>query len=124
MELVKVQSVDGVLMAEIADHGQQLDLRTRRGADFSVLLTLLDAPGGSPIDLTGATVVSRIFAPGSPDVVFQYSVDGPAGQITLTVNAATTRNMLQNWQYTAGYKLAGQTHPLLFGQFLVSQESL
>lgn len=112
-------------MAEILDHGQQLDLRTRRGADFGLPVLLLDAPGGSPINIAGATAVSRIFAPGQADVVFDYSIDGPGGTITIGVPAGRTRNMQQEWQYVLGYKdAAGATHPLLFGAFRVAQEAL
>ena len=113
-------------MAEILDHGQQLDIRTRRGADFSRTITLYDAPlpGGSPIDITGALVVGRIFAPGFADIAWDYSVDGPAGQLVISVPAARTRNMVQDWQYTLGYKLDGATKALLFGAFRVAQDSL
>jgi hypothetical protein len=114
-------------MSEIADHGQQLTLRTRRGADFALLLTLLDAPapGGSPLDLTGATVVGRVFAHDRADLTFASSVNGPAGEITIGLSAAQTMNMSQDWQYVLGYKdAAGATHPLLFGQLFVSQERL
>lgn len=112
------------MAAEILDHGQQLDLRTRRGADFALLLTLLDAPAGDPIDLTGASVVGRIFAPGQADVNWAAVVDGPAGQITISVPAGKTENMIQDWAYTLGYKLSGATKPLLFGAFRVAQDRL
>lgn len=111
-------------MSEILDHGQQLDLRTRRGADFSLLLTLLDAPGGSPVDITGAVVVGRISAPGQADVQWSGVIDGPAGQITVSVVAGRTLTMVQDWQYTLGYKLSGSTKALLFGAFRVAQEPL
>lgn len=112
-------------MAEILSHGQQLDLRTRRGADFSLVIQLwTDAGHTIPVDLTGATCVSRIFATGQADVVFDASIDGPAGSITIAVPAGRTQGMPQDWQYVLGYKLAGATTPLIFGAFRVAQESL
>lgn len=112
-------------MAEILDHGQQLDLRTRRGADFALDLTLYtDDAETIPLDITGATVVSRIFAPGQPDMVFGGSVDGPSGVITVSLTAAQTLNMPQDWQYVLGFKLAGATRALLFGAFRVAQDQL
>lgn len=112
-------------MAEILDHGQQLDLRTRRGADFAIVLTLLDAPNGSPINLTGASGVGRIFSTGQADVIPTFAVNASAGQLTVSVSAGKTLNMVQDWQYVVGYKDAnGATHPLIFGAFKVSQEAL
>lgn len=115
------------MSAEILDHGQQLDLRTRRGADFELLISLLDVPlpAGVPVDITGSTGVSRIFCPGQPDIVFSAVVDGPAGTITISLSAGQTLSMTQDWQYTMGYKnAAGRTRALLFGALRVSQEAL
>lgn len=113
-------------MAEILDHGQQLDLRSRRGADFVIDVQLFtDDTETTPLDITGASVVGRIFAPGQPDIYWGWSVDGPNGMITLSVPKGTTRNMQQDWEYTCGYRSAGgQTTALLFGFFRVAQESL
>lgn len=112
-------------MAEILQHGQQLDLRTRRGADFGLKLRLQTKDATPlPIDISGAVVVSRIFAPGQADQVFGSIVDGPSGTITLLVAAGVTKNMVQDWQYVLAYKLAGTTTPLLFGAFRVAQDSL
>lgn len=118
----------GDAMAEIADHGLNLDLRTRRGADFALTLVLRDAPvgeGGVLIDVTGSIAVTRIFAPGQADVNFGYAVSGPAGTITISLNAAQTMNMQQTWAYVVGYKnAAGATRALLFGSFFVSQDRI
>jgi hypothetical protein len=111
-------------MAEITDHGQQCDLRTRRGADFSLQLALTDALA-SPVNIAGATCVSRIFADGKPDVVFSSVVTGALGLIVIGLSAGQTADMQQNWNYVVGYKdAAGATHPLMFGAFYVSQEKL
>lgn len=114
---------------EIDDHGQSLTLRTRRGADLRLQLFIGDAnsvdpDNPDPINLTGATVISRIFADGQAGVVFAYTVDGPAGTITLQLTAAQTLNMQQDWNYVLAYKLAGITQPLLFGPLFVSQDQL
>lgn len=113
-------------MAEILDHGQQLDLRTRRGADFVLdVILYTDDTETTPVDITGATVVGRIFAPGQPDVQWQGSVDGPAGTLTVALSAGVTLNMQQDWSYTMGYRSAGgQVTALLFGFFRVAQETL
>lgn len=114
-------------MAEILDHGQQLDLRTRRGADFELPITLLTEPlpAGVPVDITGSTCVSRIFSAGQPDIVFSAVVAGPTGTITISLSAGQTLAMTQDWQYVMGYKDAsGSTRALLFGAFRVSQEAL
>lgn len=110
---------------ELLLHGQQLDLRTRRGADFAFVLTLYtDETLTTPLDITGAVVIGRIFAPNQSDVPWDGSVDGPAGAITLSVPAGRTLNMVQDWAFTLGYRLAGSSVPLLFGAFRVAQESL
>jgi hypothetical protein len=111
------------MTAELLDHGQELTLRTRRGADFVFTLTLTD-DSDVPIDITGATVIGRVFAPGQADVQLSTgsSVDGPAGQITIRVAATQTKQMVQDWQYTLGYLLGGVRKALLFGKFFVSQE--
>ena len=111
---------------EILDHGQQLDLRTRRGADFVLdVLLFEDEAETIPVDLTGASVVGRIFAPGFPDVQWDSAVDGPAGLLTISVPKERTRNMVQDWEYTMGYRSAGgQTTALIFGFFRVAQETL
>lgn len=112
-------------MAEISDHGQSLTLRTRRGADLRFELQLTDADTTDPIDLTGAVLVSRIFANGKPTEVFDYSIGGvDSNVITCTLTAATTLNMVQDWNYVLGYKLGGYTHALLFGLLFVAQEQL
>lgn len=116
-------------MAEIDDRGQNLTLRTRRGADLRFELFVGDANSPDPdnldpIDLTGATLVSRIFAPGLAGFLFGYTIDGPAGTIVVTLTAAQTINMAQDWQYVIAYKLAGITQPLLYGPLFVSQEQL
>lgn len=113
-------------MAEILQHGQELHLRTRRGVDFGLKLTLLTAPlpGGTPIDITGAVVASRIFATGQPDTLFDATVDGVNGVITILVPAGRTLNMVQDWQYVVAYKLAGKTTPLIYGNFKVAQEQV
>lgn len=115
-------------MAEILSHGQQLDLRTRRGADFVLDVQLFeDELETVPAEtlVTGATVVGRIFAPGQPDVQWSGSVDGPTAVITVAVAAGTTRNMQQDWEYTLGLRsAAGQVTALLFGFFRVAQETL
>jgi hypothetical protein len=114
-----------VVADEILDHGQQLDLRTRRGADFSLKITQLVSRGPDvPLDITGASVVGRIASPGLPDIAWNYVVDGPAGVLTVSVPAGRTLAMVQDWTYTLGMKLAGVTTPLLFGSFRVSQEPL
>lgn len=109
-------------MAEIDDQGQNLSLRTRRGADLRLLLELTNADTGAPFDLTGASVTSRIFAPGQPTVAFEYTIS--ANTITIQLTAARTLNMTQDWEYTLGYRLAGVTQPLLFGPLFVSQDPL
>lgn len=111
-------------MAEIDDHGQSLTLRTRRGADFVFELALTDTDD-NPIDMTGAVLVSRIFAAGQPQLEFAYVVGGVDDNIfTATLTAAQTLNMSQDWNYVIGYRLAGVTQPLLFGPLFVSQEQL
>jgi len=110
---------------EITDHGQSLTLRTRRGADFVLGLAMIDSVTTDPIDLTGATVVSRIFAQGQAGFVFDYSIGGVDNNvITVTLTAARTLSMTQDWEYVLGYKLAGITKALLFGPLYVSQEQL
>lgn len=116
-------------MAEISDHGQQCDLRTRRGASFALTLELAhpEPPDGDglPEDITGATAVTRIYADGKPDVVFSAVIDGPAGTILISLSAAQTLEMQQNWGYVVGWRdAAGATHPALFGAFYVSQDRL
>ena len=109
-------------MAEVDDHGQSLTLRTRRGADLRLLLELTDASTGAPFDLTGASVTSRIFAPGQPTIAFEYTIT--ANTITVQLTAARTLSMTQDWEYTLGYRLNGVTQPLLFGPLFVSQEQV
>lgn len=115
-------------MAEILDHGQQLDLRTRRGADFVLDVILYEDEAETiPAEtmLTGASVVGRIFVAGQPDVLWLSSIDAPAGTITISVPKGVTRNMTQDWEYTLGIRTAaGQTTALLFGFFRVAQETL
>jgi hypothetical protein len=108
-------------MAEISDHGQNLRLSTRRGADLRFALELTDADD-APIDLTGAELLSRISAPNQPTKEFEYSVGG--NTFTVTLSAAVTRNMGENWSYTLGFKLGGVTQALLYGQLYVAQEAL
>ena len=109
-------------MAEIDDHGQSLTLRTRRGADLRLDLELTHAETGFPMDLTGAAVLSRVFAPGQPTHAFDTSI--AANIITLQLTAAATLGMQQDWNYTLGYRLNGATQPLLYGPLFVSQEQL
>lgn len=106
---------------EILDHGQELTLRARRGADFALSITLTDDLD-VPINLTGAVIVGRIFAAGQPDVLISGSVDGPAGKLTISVSAARTKQMVPDWRYVLGYTLSGSTKAILFGNFFVSQE--
>ncbi len=105
----------------IVDHGQELTLRTRRGADLVFAVTLQNPPG-TPIDITGATIVGRIFAPGQADIPIAGVVDGPAGKLTVTVPATTTKQMAQDWNYALGMSLAGVVKMLTFGAFQVSQD--
>lgn len=113
---------------EILDHGQQLDLRSRRGADFVLDVRLFEDDAETiPAEtlVTGAAVVGRIFAPGQPDVQWVSSVDGPTATFTISVPAGVTRNMQQDWEYTMGFRSAGgQVTALLFGFFRVAQETL
>ena len=108
------------MAAELLDHGQELTLRTRRGADLVFTLTLKDG-GGSIIDITGATTTGRIYSAGQPDVAIPATVNGPAGQITVHLTAATTKQLPQDSQYVFAYILAGVVKPLIFGAFEVSQ---
>ena len=108
-------------MAEILEHGQQLDLRSRRGADFSLAITIYEDEAETiPATalVTGSSVVGRIFAPGQPDVEWQGTVDGPSATVSIAVSRGVTRNMQQDWQYTLGLRSAGgQVTALLFGAF-------
>lgn len=111
---------------EIDDHGQTLTLRTRRGADliFTVELFADDAET-EPVDLTGAQVLSRIFASGQATQVFDAAIGGvDNNEITFQLTAAQTLNMQQDWEYTTGVKISGATTPLLIGFLFVSQEQL
>lgn len=116
-------------MAEIDDRGQSLTLRTRRGADLRFELFVGDANSPDPddpdpIDLTGAVLVSRIYAPGQPGFLFGYTLDGPAGTFVVQLTAAQTLNMSQDWEYVIAYKLDGIKQPLLFGPLYVTQDQI
>jgi hypothetical protein len=117
-----------ITMAEILDHGQQLDLRTRRGADFAFDVRLFedeDETIPAVTLVTGSTVIGHIFAPGQPDVLWIGSTDGPTATLTVQVPAGVTRNMQQDWEYTLGLRSAGgQVTALLWGFFRVAQETL
>jgi hypothetical protein len=111
-------------MAEISDYGQSLTLRTRRGTDLRFELELNDG-NGDPIDLTGAELVSRIFAEGRPTKEFAYSIGGVDTNVfTVVLSAAITLNMAQDWEYVIGFRLGGATQSLVFGPLHVAQEQL
>lgn len=106
----------------LLDQGQEMQVRTRRGADLAFSITLTDPDTGDPIDITGATVRSRVFRDDAPDETMVGFVDGPAGIISISLAASRTRNMARDWRYVIAYALAGKTRSLLYGPFFVEQD--